>query len=323
MQIVCPKCATAYQIAATAIGGQCRSVRCVRCQNIWFVPPAGIVPAAPAAEASQPPDAMPGGDTAVGAFQAELGAPRTEPAAMASAAPSEAQEPSHDQPVVATPSEPAEAPADATGETAAVALADMPIPVENSPLVAPGDEGGARPATVALSADAPGDFESVAARRKRGTMRPQANRTRMRLSLAIVAMTILLIALLSFRKDVVRHAPQFASLYSALGVPVNLRGLAFTDLKIGNEIHDGVPVLVVEGAIVSVTSHMVDVPRLRFALRNAAGAEIYAWTTPPPKSALEPFDAMPFRGRLASPPAEGHDVQVRFFTSRDAVASAR
>ena len=32
---------------------------------------------------------------------------------------------------------------------------------------------------------------------------------------------------------------------------------------------------------------------------------------------------MPFRSRLASPPADGHDVQVRFFTRRDAVAGLR
>jgi hypothetical protein len=30
---------------------------------------------------------------------------------------------------------------------------------------------------------------------------------------------------------------------------------------------------------------------------------------------------MAFRSRLAAPPAEGHDVQVRFFTRRDTVAN--
>ena len=35
---------------------------------------------------------------------------------------------------------------------------------------------------------------------------------------------------------------------------------------------------------------------------------------------LEAFETMPFRSRLASPPAEGQDIQVRFFTRRDAVA---
>jgi len=38
---------------------------------------------------------------------------------------------------------------------------------------------------------------------------------------------------------------------------------------------------------------------------------------------LGAFENMPFRSRLASPPAEGHDIQVRFFTRRDAVAGLR
>ena len=141
--------------------------------------------------------------------------------------------------------------------------------------------------------------------------------------LAIVALVTLCAALLGLRKDIVRHAPQLASFYSAIGLPVNLRGLTFTDLKIGNEIHDGVPVLVVEGMIVSMVSMPVDVPRLRFTLRSATGAEVYAWTAQPSQAVLGAFETMPFRSRLASPPAEGHDIQVRFFTRRDAVAGLR
>ena len=109
----------------------------------------------------------------------------------------------------------------------------------------------------------------------------------------------------------------------SIGLPVNLRGLAFTDVKIGNETHDGVPVLVVEGMIVSTVSTPVDVPRLRFALRNAAGAEVYAWTAHAVAAGAGARRNLPFRSRLASPPADGHDVQVRFFTRRDAVAGLR
>jgi hypothetical protein len=38
---------------------------------------------------------------------------------------------------------------------------------------------------------------------------------------------------------------------------------------------------------------------------------------------LGPFESLPFRTRLASPPADGRDIQVRFFTRRDAVAGLR
>ena len=84
-------------------------------------------------------------------------------------------------------------------------------------------------------------------------------------------------------------------------------------------IENGVPVLVVEGTIVNGVASPVDVPRLRFALRNAAGAEVYAWTAVPTQTVIEPGAQLPFRSRLASPPDDGHDVQVRFFTRRDVV----
>src|SRR5690242_4553458 len=65
MLIVCPTCATTYQIKAGALGDAGRNVRCASCKNTWFATPesavmeeAAPVPvnaaAAPAA-AKQPP----------------------------------------------------------------------------------------------------------------------------------------------------------------------------------------------------------------------------------------------------------------------------
>jgi len=244
----------------------------------------------------------------------------------ASAAPAEAPaEPSLDDLIGSDPTEQAtDAAANEPAGAPAVGLADIPIPIEDAPSLAPALQGDA-PITHITSLDdaGPPDIESVAARRARADARRRRNRLRIPLPLAIVALATLCAALLGWRKDIVRHAPQLASFYSAIGLPVNLRGLAFADLKIGNEIHDGVPVLVVEGMIVSTVSKPVEVPRLRFALRNATGAEVYAWTAQPSQPVLGAFENMPFRSRLASPPAEGHDIQVRFFTRRDAVAGLR
>ena len=78
--------------------------------------------------------------------------------------------------------------------------------------------------------------------------------------------------------------------------------------------------LVVEGVIKSTSKQPIDVPRLRFAVRNATGHEIYTWTALPARNVLAPGATMPFRSRLASPPPEAHAVQVRFFNRRDLVA---
>ena len=44
-----------------------------------------------------------------------------------------------------------------------------------------------------------------------------------------------------------RLLPQTATFYTMVGLEVNLRGLAFKDIKITNETVDGKPVLVIEG----------------------------------------------------------------------------
>ena len=36
MLIVCPTCATSYQVQAAALGAAGRSVRCANCKNTWF-----------------------------------------------------------------------------------------------------------------------------------------------------------------------------------------------------------------------------------------------------------------------------------------------
>jgi predicted Zn finger-like uncharacterized protein len=305
MQIVCPNCKTSYQLADTAIGDNGRSVRCVRCQNRWHAMP----PAIPALAAD------------VAAFRSELGAepPASpdSPVEMATAPPTAPDEPSPE------PSLDGSASLGAPADASAMALSDIPIPVDDAPPLVPTADGDA-PAPAAEIDNGPPDIESVAARRARAAARKRQNRWR-RVGLPVVIVALIAISggLLSWRKSVVRYIPQLASFYSAIGMPVNLRGLTFTDLKIGNEIHDGVPVLVVEGLIVSMVSTPVDIPRIRFALRDATGAEVYSWTAQPSQPSLGAFETLPFRSRLASPPVEGHDVQVRFFTRRDAVAGVR
>ena len=117
--------------------------------------------------------------------------------------------------------------------------------------------------------------------------------------------------------------PQTASLYAAIGLPVNLRGLAFSDVTTSSEMSEGVPVLLVKGRITNVTRQAHDVPRLRFAMRNTAGNEIYAWTSLPSRPQLAPGEIEPFETRLASPPADGQAVIVRFFTRRDMTGGGR
>jgi hypothetical protein len=130
-------------------------------------------------------------------------------------------------------------------------------------------------------------------------------------------------AVLIWRADVVRALPQTASLFAAIGLPVNLRGLEFSNVTVTRDQHEGVSVLVVEGLILSVAKTPMEVPRLRLSIRNEAGAEIYTWTTLPTRNILGAGEQLPFRSRLASPPADGRDVMVRFFNRQDLATVSR
>src|SRR5258708_26770083 len=134
---------------------------------------------------------------------------------------------------------------------------------------------------------------------------------------ACAAMGALVLALVIWRADVVRLLPQTAMFYTMLGLDVNLRGLAFKDIKISNETVEGKPVLVIEGVITGETRKPVELPRLRFSVRDAQGAEIYAWNTVLEQTVLKPGERAWFRSRLASPPAEGRSIDIRFFNKHD------
>ena len=51
------------------------------------------------------------------------------------------------------------------------------------------------------------------------------------LPMLIVVMLAIVLGALNWRAAVVRHFPQTASLFAAIGLPVNLRGLIFEGVK--------------------------------------------------------------------------------------------
>ena len=196
-------------------------------------------------------------------------------------------------------------------------------PVVDSPSIAgdfPGDRSGNTAADwAAMAAD---DADAVTApRAKAGWFGRSKKRSRGRsllnLTTASAAMAALVAALFVWRADVVRRLPQTASFYQLAGLDVNLRGLLFRDVKVTTETVEDKQVLVIEGVIVGENKKTVDLPRLRFSVRDAQGAEIYAWNTVLEQTRLKPGDRASFKSRLASPPAEGRSIDVRFFNKRD------
>jgi len=138
------------------------------------------------------------------------------------------------------------------------------------------------------------------------------------LGVAILAAAgALVVAAIAARASVVRAIPDLAGVYAAAGLPVNLRGLEFREVRTTSETQDGIAVLVIEGEVVNVAKHAVEVPRVRLAVLGVGGQELYSWTALLPRSTLSEDEKVPFRSRLASPPSEGREVLVRFLTRSD------
>lgn len=128
---------------------------------------------------------------------------------------------------------------------------------------------------------------------------------------ALAGLAVLGLALWQ-RERVVRAAPQFAGLYERLGLPVNIRGLAFSAVE--SDLVQDVQgrFLVVEGDVTNIARTRTKLPPISVSVRDEAGKVLYTWTTQPPRPELEPAELVRFRARLASPPAEGRSIQVRF-----------
>lgn len=282
MHIVCPHCATSYAVNAATFGDAGRTVRCARCKEVWLARPEDL--SRPALQVSA----------------AAAGRPEPEEDMSAwGVTDDEEDTATPDVPVVESPSISADWPADANHRT------------EEADWTAMAQE------------DAPATRRSAMASRLKGLRRlvPSLPRvsfiSRYGLPVATVAMFALVAALLAWRTDVVRLMPQTAAFYQVTGLPVNIRGLAFKDVKVSNETVDGKPVLVIEGMIVSETRVPTAMPRLRFVVRDEHGTEIYAWSAVLEQPGLNPGDKAWFKSRLASPPAEARSLDVRFFNKRD------
>jgi predicted Zn finger-like uncharacterized protein len=288
MHIICPHCTTSYAIDLATLGAAGRTVRCSRCKEVWLARPEDAIDAdAPVAAMAE------AGDRASAQASPEQWDGHAEGG--------DSQE--QDIPVVESPPISSDWPASADA-TPQAAGADWPQ----------------------MARDDLADAAAAPPRRPswfRKLLKPPAlasGGSFVSLPTACAAMGALVLALMIWRVDVVRLLPQTATFYKMVGFDVNLRGLSFKDMKITTETVEGKPVLVIEGVIVGEARQPVELPRLRFSVSDAHGAEIYAWNAVLDQPVLKPGERAWFKSRLASPPPEGRHIDVRFFSKRDIAA---
>jgi hypothetical protein len=131
-------------------------------------------------------------------------------------------------------------------------------------------------------------------------------------ALAVVLVLGGAMGVIAARAAVVKTIPDSARIFAAIGLPVNLRGLALDNVRTNIFDSGDRKVLVVEGLVTNLRDSSVEAPNMRIALRGRDKRELYVWTAPAPKGQLGPNEQVAFRSRLAAPPDEVSDVLVRF-----------
>ncbi|MXN64859.1 thioredoxin [Stappia sp. GBMRC 2046] len=282
MKIICPNCSTAYDIEPESLGESGRQVKCTRCENRWHASPdddpVEILEPDQDAEPDEGVDAVSGESFAEADFEVDETAP-------------------DDAPPPATGTDIQETVAKAYGSEAAKKPADIESQARKPKVKVKRREKRPRERRA---------FSNVKSAAKKLKVQRIAGTFLFVMALAVAALSV------QFRAEIVSRVPDLASLYQLAGMEVNLRGLAFRDLRTFRELEDGSVVLVVEGTIENPTRKPAYVPAVRLALRSEDAQEIYAWIVEPRIRQLEGGKTTRFRTRLSTPPELAADIQVRF-----------
>ena len=130
---------------------------------------------------------------------------------------------------------------------------------------------------------------------------------------AAAVVVVLLIALgLIFREGVVRAWPQTASLYAAIGLPVNPTGLVIEDVHAEPSLQQGHATLAVSGVIRNVVDHAVTAPPLRISLVNAQGKRVAGQIATLDNARIPPGASRRFTTAIVDPPYSAAILHVDF-----------
>ncbi len=134
--------------------------------------------------------------------------------------------------------------------------------------------------------------------------------------LGVILVLLLLAALgwtaVQYRQTVVRLWPASERVYGAVGLPVNLTGIAIRNVNLRQQVEEGMPVLFVSGTVVNVSNRDQPVPQLRAILFDDSRRELYRWTFDAGIPSLSPGTSKDFRVPLQNPPPDARAVNVSF-----------
>jgi hypothetical protein len=119
-------------------------------------------------------------------------------------------------------------------------------------------------------------------------------------------------ATIAYRQPIVEAWPRAGSFYAAIGMPVDINGLALQDFTYTNEFEGGVPVLLITGKVVNASTRELPVPPVHISLTDAERRELAAWNVNVGTPTLAPGESRNIETRRLNPPDARRNLDVRF-----------
>lgn len=146
-------------------------------------------------------------------------------------------------------------------------------------------------------------------------------RRALRIGLALLLCLVLAGAFFA-RVPIVARYPAMAGIYAAIGLPVNVVGLDFTEVRTQRSLRNGKDVLIVSAQILGLNAAPTPVPAVEVTLLDSQGAAIYAWSIAPSVPDLMAGERATFDTQLAMPPGDAQRVRLSFADNGRAPAPA-
>jgi len=120
-----------------------------------------------------------------------------------------------------------------------------------------------------------------------------------------------------YRDDIAGAWPQSATVYAALGIPVNAHGLTFTGVNYRRDTQAGQLVLTVEGNLVNIGARELAVPAVEVKLTDGRHRQVDRWTFTPTTNRLKPGEQIAFTTHRTNPPAEARHLEMTLAEAAD------